>query len=242
MKHKTLLRVLVAITLVSVMAVLPILTSLWQDRATLGKPSVGKIQNVELNFEHGIPGLGLLALMYQEKQWEPVNEVAASMTREEAKQAALDAILPYQEADLIDREISFELYLVEASVLSSTSGQASIVWSATVVARREGQTVGEIQLTLEDATGRVMSMVYATESLIPEADRVEILDAFTGLFFTQLGIEDYSQAAADDLDNTYIGDDGAVAQRYRFRDTVYGEVVVNLFVHQYGFYTTFFDF
>lgn len=239
-RHKTVLRVLSAVALVAVLAVLPILSARWQDRVTLGKSALGQMQDVQLNFQDRISGLGLLALMDHGRNWT-LDASAASMTQEDAEHAARKVLETYQDAGFIDRALSFDVHLSEVRTVSLPYGLAGVVWNVILVAQEGNTHFAELDLSLDDATGRVMSVNYGSNDLLPEQARQELLLDFADLFFRQLEIEEYTQAAVDDLDNTYIGDNGACAQRYRFGDSEYGEINVDLYVFQQGFYVSYYE-
>ena len=79
---------------------------------------------------------------------------------------------------------------------------------------------------------------FTHENLQGMLGGTEALSAFTDIYFTALGFDDYAQFLVRDLEYAYVGDN-ANAARYRFGDAVYGEVNVDLYVHEHGFYIEF---
>ncbi len=235
-KGKTALQVTAAIILVALLAGLPKLTALWQDRTILGTPALGEIQTVELNIQEELPGLALLALAKYGENWEFLDATGAAMSEEEAVTAALAALAPYQEAGLIEGGLVFYPYIVEHRAVSIPVGAAGIFWQVVLVSE---DNYGEVDLILDDATGKILHINYGSEGTRPEKEYDDVLDTFARLYFGQLGIESYPQAAVTELENAYVGDNAA-AQRYRFGDKVYGEIDVDLHVFQHGFYTDFY--
>lgn len=238
-KNKTAMRVLGALLLVAVMAVLPMLTSALQDRATMEIPGLERMQAIELNFQKEIPGLGLLAMMCSGKMWQTADDGYAEMTVKEAEQAALDGLIPYQEAGLIDPNLDFYGYRMEPRVVTAPEDQANVVWNVVLVAMKNGLHVAEADLSMEDATGRIMGINFGVEDPIPQKSLERTLDTFAGIFFEQLGISDYGQAVADDFEGRDVGD-RAVARHYRFGDLDYGEINVALYAYPNGFYVSFY--
>ncbi len=236
-RSKTVLRVLAALALVAVMAVLPKLAALWQDWGTLGTPATGPIQPVELNFREELPGIALLARVDHAQNWQIVDRDRATMTQEEAEQAAIQAVRDYQAAGLIEKSLQFRTYLVETTALTLPTGEEHLVWIITMLA--DGKTYGEMNLALDEATGQVMNLQFTGAAQIPEGDFPSALDTFASVFFGGLGIDGYDGHATQELENTYIGG-SAVAIRYRFWDPEYGAVAVDLYVYSNGFYTDFY--
>ncbi len=234
-RNRPLLRMLTAGAIVLLMAVLPLLTALWQDALTLGTPGIGQLPSVELNIRENLPGLGLLALVDQGKNWNITDVSAARLTEEEAIQTALEALEPYHQKGLLDTSQPFVPYRTELFAVSLPTGLAGVMWSITMIVEKEGIYQAEVDLLLDDATGKLVHINYGGEKRISQGEMAVFLENLAAVFFGQLGIGEYAQAAVDDLEGTYIGE-STVAQRYRFGDTAYGEVEVDLFVFSRGFY------
>ncbi len=239
-RKKTVIRIVIAVLLMVVTGLLPFLAAFWQDHSTLGKSVLGDSKTVVLDFGKGFSGTELLVLMDQGDQtrWQVIDPAAASMTVAEAEQAARLALEPYQAAGLIPDLEHFALQTADARVVSIPTGLAGVVWVLTFATDANETEFCDINLTLEDSTGKLTALSFGCEERIPEPGMEEKLRTFASLYFGQMGITDHTLAEVDELADSYIGET-AIAQRYRFYDEQYGAFGADLYLYQFGFFTDF---
>lgn len=236
-KPKTFLILLLSLVLLAALAMLPNAVAAVQDSGTLGQTQVSQLQPVQLEIRDDPPAMARLAMMNGLGSVIEVPDQVATMTREEAKEAALTQLQPYMDAGLIDL---YDIFHTEIRCMlgqaSSNSELNSIFWTVTVIRDDEGLLV--IDTAIDDETGSLL-WISVTDNYAPYINDPEaILMPFAEIYFTGLGIDDYGYYVTDDLAEQYIGDD-AYGIRYRFGDMIYGEVNVDLYVYPYGFYTEF---
>lgn len=220
-------------------ACFPKIVAAIQDKEIIGEASFDPIQSVQLEIRKDIPSLGKLAMMSKMDVIIEIPENKASMTAQEVMTAARAALQPYINGNLLDNysewDVDMAPCLVQVPDMAELQG---VFWQVTIAGDPEIYSV--VDLMIDDETGKILRLHYAGEAIIDESIREDILLNFTHIFFTSLGIDDYSNFCTSDLDSVYIGDN-AVATRYRFGDVVYGEINVDLYVYQHGFYTEFPD-
>ena len=112
----------------------------------------------------------------------------------------------------------------------------SIVWFVDITGDPINYTF--LQLVVDDETGNILRISFTHENLQGLLFGIEALTVFADVFFNGLGINDYASFLAPDLEYAYVGEN-ANAIRYQLGDSVYGEVIVDLFVHEHGFYIEF---
>lgn len=235
-KMKNSILLLLTLLVIAVGAYLPRIIAAAQDGKTMDKVSFDTVRPVQLEIRKDIPSLGKLALLNRLDRVIEIPQEATSMTPEEAEKAAYAALEPYLEAGIMD---SFETQIYEIRPLlgqtSDDPGLNSIFWDVTILSDPD---VYFLSLAIDDATGRLLRINYWTEYPIEESARDGILAVFSDLYFNGLEITDYGDYETDDLEDQYIGD-SVIGVRYRFGDLVYGEINVDLYAFEYGFYTEF---
>lgn len=232
-KVRNSLILLATLICIGLTAFLPKITGWVQDTAALGQVSYGLSSAVELEIREDMPPLGKLSLLARRTGIIQVPALLAEMTQEEAEQAALDALMPYMDCGLMPE--TEDWFLEAQPILVQTEEEeaaAGVIWAVTATGDREGLLV--VSLDIDDATGTLLRINFSCEYW-GETDLEDCLSRFAQVYFAGLGLEGYERSATDDLKNTYIGDDAA-GIRYRFGDSVYGEVNVDLYVYRYGFY------
>lgn len=226
---------LLTLMCICLMAFLPRITGRFQDREALHQVGYSQSSHVQLKIREDIPLIGKLSLLSRMKGVLEVPEDLTEMTADKAEQAALDALRPYMDAGLIPE---FTVWYIEARPLliltSDEADLAGVIWSVTILDDEEG--IINITIDIDDATGALLRLVFNYE-FWGKTDLPDTLLRFAEVYFTGIEVEAYEKFATDDLENRYIGDD-TVGIRYRIEDPVYGEVNLDLYVHQYGFYVT----
>ena len=212
-KLKGLIAVVLALALIVAGAYFPKAISTILDWQNGGNVSTNPISSIRIEISKDIPSLGKLALLSRLGSSIELTESKAKMNKEEVMEAVYTGIQPYVDSQLLAySEQSVQMY---PSLIQAKDDQdlQSIVWFVEITGDPANYTF--LQLILDDETGRILM-----------------------ISFTMLGIDDYAQFVVRDLEYAYVGDN-ANAIRYRFGDAVYGEVNVDLYVHEHGFYIEF---
>ena len=235
-KLKGLIAVVLALALIVAGAYFPKAISTILDWQNGGNVSTNPISSIRIEISKDIPSLGKLALLSRLGSSIELTESKAKMNKEEVMEAVYTGIQPYVDSQLIAySEQSVQMY---PSLIQAKDDQdlQSIVWFVEITGDPANYTF--LQLILDDETGDIIMISFTHENLEGLLFGMEALSAFADIFFTMLGIDDYAQFVVRDLEYAYVGDN-ANAIRYRFGDAVYGEVNVDLYVHEHGFYIEF---
>lgn len=235
-KLKGFIAVVLALVLVVAGAFFPKAVSFFLDWRNNGTASLNPIASIRIELDKNIPSLGKLAILNRLGSSIELSESKAKMNREEVLDAVHKGIQPYLDAQLMAySEVDIQMH---PSLIQSQTDQGlqSIVWFVDIAGDISNYTF--LQLIVDDETGSILMISFTHENLQGMLGGTEALSAFTDIYFTALGFDDYAQFLVRDLDYAYVGDN-ANAARYRFGDAVYGEVNVDLYVHEHGFYIEF---
>lgn len=241
-KGKTAAWLLLAALVIALCAGLPGLISSFQDDAAIGRIHYETIPNIQLQIRSndGYDPFRKLAMMSRMDGGIEISENMASMSREEAQDRALTILRSYIDAGLIQE---FEPVVLEnRCMLATVSIDPSlngIYWMVTLVGA-DSRDYPQLDLAIDDESGAVLAVSFASERAQSARQREETLPAFTDMYFTGLEIGDYSYFVETNMDDTYIGENTCTA-RYCYVDDVYGDTAVDFYVHEYGFYTEFPD-
>lgn len=234
--------VLLTLALLVLFACFPGIASAMQDWQNMHVPSFGDIRSVQLDIRSAVPPLGKLAMMYKQDGLIKVSEDMASLTVDEVVALAFDAIAPYVDAGMADpfdptsaKVYSISPVLAQVPEMPELSG---IFWDVIITA--DSTAFYEFGLAIDDETGKVLQIQFASNYAITEEEMPIFLDTFADIYFTGLEIENYEDFATTDLESAYVGDNGR-AVRYRFGDLEYGEINVDLCIYSNGFYIAFPD-
>lgn len=235
-KLKGFIAVVLALALIVAGAYFPKAISLFLDWRNNGNASSNPIALIRFELDNNIPSLGKLAILSKLGSSIELTESKAKMNKEEVMEAVYNGIQPYIDAQLIAySEFEVDMY---PSLIQSKTDQAlqSVVWFVEITGDPANYTF--LQLIVDDETGSILMISFTYETLDATLVGTEALTVFADIFFTGLEIDDYAQFVVQDLEYAYVGDN-ANAIRYRFGDAVYGEVNIDLYVHEHGFYIEF---
>lgn len=232
--------ILVTLALLVLFACFPTIASAVQDWQNMRQSAFEQIQSVQLDIRGSIPAMGKLAMMCRQDGLIEISQDMASLTSAEVEELAFEAIAPYVDAGMADpfHERNAEFYsirpvLVQVPEMPELSG---VFWD--VILRGDPSAYYEVHLAIDDETGKVLTMNLHSDYVITAQEFPRFLDAFADIFFTGLEIEDYGNFETTDMESAYVGDN-AKAVRYRFGDAEYGEISVDFYVYQHGFYMEF---
>lgn len=231
LKHIPLLILVAALILAG--AFLPRMVATAGDRNTLWNEGYEHMRAVEFELHRNIPSLGKLAMMEHMGSAVEILPNKASMTEQEAADACHTALQPYIEAGLMEDyrswQIGVQAYLVQTGTVNG------IFWKVSIL--NDGEAQYAIEAAIDDETGKLLCIRVSDQKFRGSELRTEYLYSLADLFFSGLHIQDFGAFATDDLEEWEY--DRQTAIRYRFGDQVYGEVEVDICVHEYGFYVEF---
>lgn len=236
-KLKLLLSLLLTATLLAAGACLPRIVAAVRDNGSIGHASFGNVPSVELNIRQNVPVLGKLAMMDRINETIRISSAKTNMTEEEVLKAARKALEPYIAAGILwdypEWGVEIHPLLAQVSDMPQLSG---IFWS--VVITGNDKEFYWVDLAVDDETGRLLRINFTAESWDTGLPQEDILGRFAEIYFTALDIPDYQDFATNEMDLYDIGEN-TTGTLYRFVNPDYGEVEVELYVYQHGFYTAF---
>lgn len=233
-KVKYILVMTLAAAIVITGAFLPRLVSAAGDDVTLGHAGFDRIQSVEFELHRDIPSIGKLVMMTNLNSAVEISASKASMTEQQVREACRADLRPYIDAGLMadyrEWQITTQAYLVQTGAVNG------ILWGVSIL--NDSEALYAIHAVIDDETGNLLRVYVDDQQFRGSELRTEYLYTLAELFFTGLGMSDYDYPAfkTNDLDDVQ---EGSNAVRYRFGDAVYGEVNVDLWVSEYGFYVDF---
>lgn len=235
-KLKGFIAVVLTLALIVAGAYFPKAISTILDWQNCGNVSTNPISSIRIEIAKDIPSLGKLALLSRLGSRIELAESKAKMNKEEVMGAVYTGIQPYVDAQLMVYS-GFEVNMYPSLIQAKDDQDFQrIVWFVEITGDPANYTF--LQLILDDETGDIIMISFTQENLEGTLVGIEALSVFADIFFTGLGIDDYALFVVPDLEYAYVGDN-ANAIRYRFGDAVYGEVNVDLYVHEHGFYIEF---
>ena len=241
-KGKNILLLLLAAVVITACAALPGLVAVCQDGAAIGQTHYETVPNIQLHIrgEEAASPLKELARISLMDGGLEISDTMASMTAEEAEARFYDILQTYIDAGLV---ASFDAVVYESRcMLATVSSDASVngvFWMATLISG-DDQNFAQFDAAIDDETGHLLAVSYTGDRAFSAAEREKIREVFTDLYFCSLGLAAYAPFVTADLDGAYVGEN-TIAVRYRFGDAVYGELNVDFYVDEYGFYTQFPD-
>lgn len=237
-KLKGFVAIVFALAVISAGAYFPKIVSLCLDWSNTGNVSYDPITSIRLEIKKDIPALGKLAMLSRMDGNIELSESKAKMTKEEVMDAVYNGLQPYIDAQLAvysEQEVQMHPSLFWVQNDPDLQG---IVWLVTVYGDPDPVDFTFFDMVIDDETGQILRIFYTSEAPSDVLTGTDALSAFADIFFTGLNIDDYRQGAASDLEYAYVGDN-ATAIRYRFGDALYGEINIDLYVYEHGFYIEF---
>lgn len=167
------------------------------------------------------------------------------MTEEEAIAAAEAAMVPYEKARIFQwLDLTCLSAVPKLSMDPEDASKFIMYWTVTFLG---GSDRGPcLLLDIDDDTGKVLCISYAVYGSYTMDDVWErnagILDAFTDIYFSQLGLTDimqYAESAGTGYEylaryEYFERDGGCSSAQYSFGDTVYGEIDLEFTVNGAG--------
>ena len=237
-KVRSVFIILLALALIALCGFFPKLVSYFLDQSRFWQSERIPIQPVQLEIRQELSALGKLAVM---ARWDLNFEIPDSktaMSRQQVSETAEKLLSPYLETLLIP---SFgEIFEMRANLfqIQDDPEMQVTVWLVSAVCDPPDapQQYTSLDLAIDDSTGKLLAIHYTTEEAYDLCQDRDSLRVFADIFFSGLGIPDYGQYLALDLE--YAGETGS-AVRYCIPDPDCGEIAVELYVHAHGFYIGF---
>lgn len=215
-------------------AYVPNLVARFRDWRATGRETLNPMPTVVLNISRDISSTDKLTMMSRIDSLLPIPESKAGMSGEDVMAAVREGLRPYVDTQLAvyyEDRVEMQPYFVQ--VLDQPELQ-SVIWQVTVSGNDADFTF--FDLFLDDETGKILRISYTAENPPGILVGEEALRLFSELFFSGLGVEEYWDYQEANL--VYAGDNGN-AVRFRFEDSQFGEILVDLNVHDHGFYVEF---
>lgn len=235
-KLKGLIAVVLTLALIVAGAYFPKAISAFLDWQNRGAVAANPFSSVRIEMAKNIPSLGKLAILSRLGSSIELTESKAKMSKEEVMEAVYTGIGPYVDAQLMAySEQSVQMYpsLIQAK---GDQGLQSVVWFVEITGDPINYTF--LHLVIDDETGDILRISFTHENLQGLLFGHEALRVLADIFFNGLEIHDYASYLTPDLEYAYVGDK-ANAIRYQLGGSVYGQVIVDLYVHEHGFYIEF---
>lgn len=240
-KLKSVIAVLATAALITVCGLFPNIFFFLADRSQGKEADFIPINPVRLEIKPELTSLGKLAVLCGADFHLELSEAQTNLTKEQVTEAVHKGLMPFTDTALIsyvgeNMELRPELFQV-----SQNPDLQAVVWLVDLTHELYGdpKTFTNIGLVIDDETGTVLAISYTCETPGKAPVGKEALSIFADIFFSGLGVADHSRYQVSDLE--YAGDNGD-AFRYCFTDDLWGEVFVDLYVHDHGFYVEFPDF
>ncbi len=233
-KIKLIVALLLTAVLLTAGAYLPRIVAALQDKGSIGQADFTDSRSVQLQIRQDISGIGKLAMIDRMSGTIDISPEMANLTDSQVLEAFQKALEPYISAGLIPElspwNLESRVMLAQVQDMPELSG---IFWS--VMATGPDKEYYLLDLALDDETGNVLRISFTCESWDSRMLREDILIHFADIYFTELEIPEYQDFATRDL----ILGENTSGMRFQFINPDYGQVMVDLVVHEHGFYTSF---
>ena len=236
-KLRSVFLVLLSTALIAAFAYFPKILSRFLDWEHFSGPEYTPMNPVQLEIRQELSPIEKLAVITQADLVLDIPETKAFMNRQQVLDAACNALAPYTDTTLISSfSENFEMRLALFQMQSNPELQ-TVVWLLSAVhdPPNAPEQFTSLGLAIDDDTGKILAIDYTREAYRTELLGQEALDVFAEIYFSGLGVPDYSRFLVADMESAYWGDNGD-AVRYRFAEGLHEEIYVDLNVHDFGFY------
>lgn len=217
-------------------AFLPKLISHYADWKTVDKDAQYPMPSIELNMYQELSVIGKLAMMNKIDSLLPISESKARMLKQDVMDAVLEGLEPYISAQLAtfsEDQVEMQPFLVH---VQDNPEFQRVIWRVTVSGGNTDYSV--FDLLMDDETGKILQIDYTADSFQSPYSMDETLPLFADIYFSSLGIENYWDFIMEDREYAY-NDFSGYAVQFRLQDQQYGEIFIDMFVYDYGFYIEF---
>lgn len=237
---KTSLLLLLTVLLLAGFAALPVIAASLQDSRVVNQSGYQQMQTMKLDYGNEIetlPIMGKLAL-FTIMQTIDIDASQASMTEEEAFLAAETQMKAYEEAGIFQWfDVALRSATPKLGIDPNDATNYVVFWTVTYISEKsQNQT---LLLDIDDETGKILCIrheVYESYSMDGVWERNQkIMNAFTDIYFSQLGMTEAKEYAESEAGFEYYERDGGVSNAlYSFGDVNYGEISIDFIVEGAG--------
>ena len=234
------LLILLTILLLAGFAALPVIAASLQDNRVVNQSGYQQMQTMKLDYgneKETLPIMGKLAL-FTIMQTIDIDASQASMTEEEAFLAAETQMKAYEEAGIFQWfDVPLRSATPKLGIDPNDATNYVVFWTVTYISEKgQKQT---LLLDIDDETGKILSIrheVYEAYSMDGVWERnKKIMNAFTDIYFSQLGMTEAKKYAETEAGFEYYERDGGVSNAlYSFGDVTYGEISIDFYVEGAG--------
>ena len=241
--------VLLTLGILMLFALLPRLISSAMDIRLSQTPSFRDMLSIQLNTDAQPQALSPMDKLAFVSIAEAANTTQDQMRMDEEEvNNAVYEFLHQCEAAGIFQPFEPSTVAIQPKLLYDLSNPAKhiFVWTVTMLYKEEPNQ--RLLVDVDDETGQILCISYAnyqeySMDSVWERNKT-VVDAISDIYFSQLGLQDIRQnnavSASDGLlDHTYYERDGGVTDAvYVFRDTLYGEFMIQFTADGAGGFST----
>lgn len=233
----TFLTILILVTC----AMLPVIAAFVQDSSTANQSSHSEMKSMKLEINkhrETIPMVGKLSLL-QNMETINIDPSQASMTEEEAFQAAQEQMEAYEDAGIFQWfDVTHRFAEPRLGIDLKDANNFLVYWTVSFV-NEDGQ--GQwLNLDIDDETGKILCIYYGVHGSysmdgVWQRNKI-IMQEFTDIYFTQLDLTVAKEfALSSESGYSYSERDGGVSSAlYSFWDATYGEISLEFYVEGPG--------
>lgn len=232
---KNVVAVLLTVTVLIAGAYIPRLVAYIYDWRNDGMPELNPMASFKIDSHKELSSFEKLFMLSKMDLKIEIDENMASLTREKVMEAVHNGLNPYIETQLItysEKDVQIRPFLLQVQNMPEIQG---VVWSVKI-----SGTDSCIDLAVDDLTGKILQINYTAENFqqLFGNFKAEASNVFADIFFSNLDIENYWNFRAEDSKFAFIGEN-TNAVRFLIGNQQYGEINIDLYVHNYGFYIEF---
>ena len=237
---KTSLLILLTILLLAGFAALPVIAASLQDNKAINQSGYQQMQTIKLDYgneKETLPIMGKLAL-FSIMQTIDIDSSQAFMSPEEAFLAAETQMKAYEDAGIFQWfDVALRSATPKLGIDPNDAANYVVFWTVTYISeKKQNQT---LILDIDDETGKILCIrheIYQSYSMDGVWERNQkIMDAFTNIYFSQLGMTTAKEYAESEAGFEYYERDGGVLNAlYSFGDAAYGEISIDFYVEGGG--------
>lgn len=232
--------ILLTILILAAFAALPVIAASVQDNTTVNSSGYHEMESMKLDLneeKETLPMMGKLALLGH-MEWVNIDSSQASMTENEVFQAVETQMKAYEEAGIFQWfDVTLRSATPKLGIDLNDPNNFLVYWTVSFINEKDQSC--SLLLDIDDETGKILCIrydVYDSYSMDGVWERNKtIMDAFTDIYFAQLGMTEAKEYAESEAGYEYYERDGGVSNAlYSFGDATYGEINIDFYVEGAG--------
>lgn len=241
-KRKSVLCVLLALTLIAAGAFLPRMTAAVIDQAGSNASGSAPVQSVELYlYDRTLPQNMVRKLALEQSMYTvPARLSEASMSKEEVYAAAERYMADYASAGIFTW-FPYTTWTAEflSCIDSEHLGNTAYFWAVSYT--NQCEPFQSLYLHIDDETGKILYLTYekANKGEVDSAESSEnadyssyVLNCFSKIFFDQLGLQNMQDRGYEQFNlEEYV-----YVQRYLIKDDKFGVIPIEFYTSPIGLY------